>query len=108
MGFFLNSVVIMAVLFRSLPWAAIKAPLNAIITPAIEAGQRATFHSMLSLVNRLSFFLTLILLSSLTDQEISGWPQLSYLLKVCFVIGLIIAVPLVVTGARVLSDKREG
>ena len=108
MGFFLNSVVIMAVLFRSLPWAAIKAPLNAIITPAIEAGQRATFHSMLSLVNRLSFFLTLILLSSLTDQKISGWPQLSYLLKVCFVIGLIIAVPLVVTGARVLSDKREG
>ncbi len=103
MGFFLNSVVVMAVLFRSLPWAAIKAPLNAIITPAIGAGQRATFHSMLSLVNRLSFFLMLILLSSLTEQDISGWPQLSFLLQVCFVIGLLIAVPLVLTGARVLK-----
>jgi len=103
MGFFLNSFVITVVLFRSLPWAAIKAPLNAIITPSIGAGQRATFHSMLSLINRLSFFLMLILLSTLTDEDITSWAELSLLLKVCFVVGLVIAVPLVVTGGRLLK-----
>jgi len=106
MGFMLNSVIIMVVLFRSLPWAAIKAPLNAIITPAIGAGQRATFHSMLSLVNRLSFFLILLLLSLLSDQEMTGWPQLSFLLKVCFIAGLVIAIPLVLYGPRLLSKAK--
>lgn len=104
MGFFLNSVVIMVVLFRSLPWAAIKAPLNAIITPAIGAGQRATFHSMLSLVNRLSFFLMLVILSSITEEEPSGWEELSFLLQVCFGMGLLIALPLVLSGAKVLRS----
>ena len=106
MGFFLNSVVIMVVLFRSLPWAGIKAPLNAIITPAIGAGQRATFHSMLSLVNRLSFFLTLLALSFITNDVTAGWDELSYLLKICFIGGLVIAIPLVLTTKAIAGIKK--
>ena len=58
MGWALNSVIILLVLLRSLPYAAIKAPVNALLTPRIDSGQRATFHSMMSLTARLSFFLT--------------------------------------------------
>ena len=61
MSSLLNVIALGFVLLRSTPWMAIKAPINEIITPKIGSGQRATYHSILSLLCRLSFFLVLLL-----------------------------------------------
>ncbi len=101
MGITLSSVLIFIVLLRSLPWAAIKAPVNAIITPRIDAGQRATFHSMLSLACRLAFFLTLLLLSIVVPKDhLVDWQNLSRLLIICFIGGILLFVPLWLTAVK--------
>ncbi len=104
MGSTLHSAIVLVVLFRSLPWAAIKAPLNAIITPTIQSGQRATFHSMISLACRLSFFLTLLLLSLIVDHgQLADWDNLSLLLRVCALGGLVLTIPVWVWAYRALN-----
>jgi len=106
MGSVLHPAIILIVLLRSLPWAAIKAPINAMVTPAIESGQRATFHSMMSLACRLSFFITLLLLSFLVNKEdLAQWGNLSYLLRVCFAGGVILMIPLWWTARDQLNDS---
>ena len=106
MGTALNGVIILLVLLRSLPYAAIKAPVHAILTPNIDAGQRATFHSMMSLVARLSFFLTLFVLSQIVDEsELSNWVNLSDLLQYCFGGGMILLICLWVFSKGQFSDE---
>ena len=90
LGLTLSNILVLVVLFRSFPWASIKAPINAIITPAISAGQRATFHSMMSLACRLSFFATLFVLSFFVGHgEETTWPNLQNLLLICFAGGML-------------------
>ena len=101
----LSNVIVLIVLFRSFSWAAIKAPINAIITPAIETGQRATFHSMMSLVCRLSFFGTLLFLSFFAEEGASAdWDSLQKLLRICFIAGFVIIIPLWLTAKNNLSN----
>ena len=93
MSLLLHPMIIAMVLMRSLPWAAIKAPVNEIITPLIGVGQRATFHSLLSLACRFIFFGVLLLLSLLIPQSaISDWPNLKLLLVYCFWGGMLLTI----------------
>jgi MFS family permease len=96
----LHPIIIGMVLMRSLPWAAIKAPINEIITPLVGVGQRATFHSMLSLACRFVFFCVLFLLSLLIPNEaISDWPNLRLLLSYCFVGGIALSAVIIWTSS---------
>ena len=106
MGSALNSAIVLLVLLRSLPWAAIKAPVHALITPRIDAGQRATFHSMMSLAARLGFFLTLYLLSLIVEKsEMANWTNLSTLLMICFAGGMAFMIPLIFTARRAFGKS---
>lgn len=106
LGSMLSSWILIIVLLRSLPWAAVKAPINAIITPRIDSGQRATFHSMISLSCRLGFFLTLFLLSLVVDaHELTSWSNISRLLLICFVGGALCIVFLWTSGQKQLKQN---
>ena len=101
----LHAVVVLLVLFRSLPWAAVKAPVNALITPSIEAGQRATFHSIMSLACRLTFFATLLGLSLLIpDDQLTNWAGLQKLLVVSVIGGAIFTIPVWIYAKRNLPS----
>lgn len=91
MGLALSNILLLIVLMRSIPWAAIKAPINAIITPRIDAGQRATFHSIISLLSRLTFFITLLVLSLLVEEKVGDdWSNLRKIILVCFAAGMLV------------------
>lgn len=93
MGILLHPFIILIIAFRSLPWAASKAPINELVTPAISKGQRATYHSMMSLSCRLSFFICLFILSFMVPSgEASSWANLSLLLRISGVASLIFLV----------------
>ena len=81
---------------------AIKAPMNAIITPRIDAGQRATYHSVLSLLCRLSFFIVLFGLSQVVDQgDILNWESLSLILRITVIGSLALMLPLLFLGGLI-------
>lgn len=95
LGIYLHPILISIILFRSVPRALIKAPLHALITPKIGAGQRATFYSIISLIGRLSFFACLFLLSwFIPKNQLTDWPTISKLFIICLGIGVILCVPL--------------
>jgi len=97
LGLYLHPVLILIILFRSVPRALIKAPINALITPKIGAGQRATFYSIISLAGRLSFFACLFLLSwVIPKNQLTDWPTISKLFVICFGIGVVLCIPLLV------------
>ena len=97
LGLYLHPILIFIILFRSVPRALIKAPVNAIITPKIGAGQRATFYSVISLAGRLSFFACLFLLSwFIPKNQLTDWPTLSKLFIIFLGIGVVLCVPLLV------------
>jgi len=97
LGLYLHPILIFVILFRSVPRALIKAPVNAIITPKIGAGQRATFYSVISLAGRLSFFACLFLLSwSIPKDQLTDWVTLSKLFIICLCIGVVLCLPLLV------------
>jgi MFS family permease len=107
MAFMLHPAFITIILMRSFSWSGVKAPINEVITPNISAGQRATFHSMMSLVCRLSFFLLLFGLSALTPtEEVTNWNNLSMILKVCLGVGLILAIPIILLMRSVDFENR--
>ena len=108
MSLVLHPILISVVLLRSLPWAAVKAPINEIITPNIDPGQRATFHSMLSLGCRLVFFLTLVGLSFLIPSgEVADWLNLSKILRVCFLSGLVLTVVISLLSGRLRHVRSD-
>ncbi len=102
----LNIIALGFVLLRSTPWMAIKAPINNIITPRIGSGQRATFHSMLSLICRLSFFIVLLLLSLLIDayEEVS-WQNLQLILMACVAGAVCLLIPIYIKGRGLFSTN---
>lgn len=106
MGTFLSMSMMLIMLFRNSPWSAIKAPFNEIVTPKIAPNQRATFHSLLSLAGRLTFFATLFGLSFFVQKEqLTDWPTLSMLLKICLLASCIIGVPLLFMIPKKLNQK---
>jgi predicted MFS family arabinose efflux permease len=55
MGLTLNFLIVVLVLFRTVPRALMTAPMNAAIAPLVGSSQRATFLSIQSLAGRLAF-----------------------------------------------------
>jgi len=105
MSMFLHPIIIGVVLLRSLPWAAIKAPVNELITPLIGVGQRATFHSLISLVCRFSFFIVLYLLAALLPTEIlTNWGHLQLLLSICFFAGILFTIGSMFTSRSLFKE----
>ena len=95
LGSVLHASMVLIILLRSVPNSLIKAPTNNIITPLIASGQRATFHSMISLVSRLAFFASLFALSLLVPKDsLNDWSTLSRLFLVCAGFGLVLFIPL--------------
>ncbi|MEE9374387.1 MAG: MFS transporter [Saprospiraceae bacterium] len=101
MSITLHSYLIVVIMMRSFAWSAVKAPIFEKLTPQIDAGQRATFHSLMSLVSRLGFFALLFGLSLMIPSEgAATWPELSLILKVCLGVGIIGALPLILTSRQ--------
>lgn len=106
MSSMLHVIALGFVLLRSTPWMAIKAPINAIITPSIEAGQRATYHSVLSLLCRLSFFIVLFGLSLVVDHgDILNWESLSLILRISVIGSLALMIPLLIVGRSHIKSQ---
>jgi hypothetical protein len=106
MSSMLHVIAMGFVLLRSTPWMAIKAPINEIITPRIDAGQRATYHSVLSLLCRLSFFIVLFGLSLVVDHGVVvDWDSLSLILRITVVGSVVLMLPLLILGKSQFSHK---
>jgi len=102
----LHVIALGFVLLRSTPWMAIKAPINAIITPRIDAGQRATYHSVISLLCRLSFFIVLFGLSLVVDHgDILNWESLSLILRITVIGSLALMTPLLIMGKSHINPR---
>lgn len=94
MGFFLHPILVFIILLRGAPRSLIKAPTNAIITPQVDSGQRATLFSLISLICRLAFFITLSGLTFIVPHDgTTDWQTLSLVLKVSAAAGAILALP---------------
>lgn len=90
MGLILHPLVIILILFRSVSTAMTAAPINAIIAPRVNQNTRATYFSFQSLVSRMLFSATLVLLSfRLGVHEASDWPSLSTILLTAAIGGVI-------------------
>ncbi len=108
MGSALSPLMIALILFRNTPMAAIRAPFNEAITPLIAAGQRATFHSVLSLAGRLAFFSTLFGLSCfVAKDQITDWATLSALLRICTAVGFVLAIPILLLAGKSLAKSSK-
>lgn len=101
MGLVLHPVLVFIIMFRGAPRALIKAPTNAIITPRVDSGQRATLYSTISLICRLGFFLALYGLSFIVAKDqIVDWPTLSKLLLTSAIAFGVFAIPILATMGR--------
>lgn len=101
MGFVLHPILVLVIMFRGVPRALIKAPTNAIITPRVDSGQRATLYSTVSLICRLGFFLALYGLSFIVAKDqLVDWPTLSKLLLTCAIAFAVFAVPIIATMGK--------
>ena len=106
LGFLLQAWVILIIFLRSVSMSMTSAPVNAEIAPRIDKRQRATYFSFQSLVSRLSFSITLILLSiPIAETIVNDWPTLSSIFKYSLYGGLLITVPLIVLKSGRLFAK---
>ncbi len=95
LGYFLESWIILLIFLRSVSMSLTTAPINAEIAPRINKNQRATYFSFQSLVSRLSFSVTLLLLSlPISHQIVNDWPTLSTIFKYSLYGGIVISIPL--------------
>ncbi|MHC4963947.1 MAG: MFS transporter [Planctomycetota bacterium] len=78
MGLLLHEAVLVLILVRSVPAAMCLPPLRGAITPQLPRSLRATYLSMQSLLGRLAFSGTLLLLASgVRPGAAPDWPALS-------------------------------
>ena len=110
MGSVLHYGIIAIILMRSVPMALTKAPINATVTPQIQAGQRATYLSIQSLTNRMGFAFTLLLISlGIAGDQAADWPTLKYALRISAGLGLLfIAILVIGFPGRRFFDDRQG
>lgn len=94
MASILHLAIVSIILLRSFSMSLVSAPISAEIAPRLEESQRATYFSVQSLASRLSYSLTLILLSRFVAGEASNWSSLSYILMMSCVLGIVLLIPL--------------
>ena len=93
---------------RMYPKADGEPPLRAAITPRLPQSLRATYLSMQSLVGRLAFAGTLLLLSTGTVQDAApDWPALSSMSRTCALVGLAGFLMLAATARGCLLQSDE-
>lgn len=105
MAILLHPLIAATLILRSGPMAVIQAPINAALAPLIENTHRATFLSIKSLASRLAFAVLLIAYSYLTtDAHSTGWNDLSLLLRVSAIAGVVGLICLY-SASRRLTNK---
>lgn len=105
-GYVLHSLVILLILFRSVSLSMTIAPVNAEIAPRVDQAHRATYFSFQSLLSRLSFSLTLIVLSFPVASEIfNDWETVSMIFRYSFYGGALMILPLLFLGSGALFAK---
>jgi hypothetical protein len=108
MGLVVHEVVLILVLFRSVPSATMQPPMRAAITPRLPQSLRATYLSMQSLAGRLAFAGTLWLLSTGIEPGIEpGWPALSWMSRTCALGGFAGFLVLAVSARYCLKTTRN-
>lgn len=109
MGFWFHPAMLLIILLRGAPRSLIKAPTNAIITPSVESGQRATLFSLVSLLCRLAFFFMLFGLSFIVPSDsVTDWDTLSQVLLVSAGVGIMGGLPFLLSVfAQKLSLQKE-
>jgi MFS family permease len=109
MGWLLHEVVVVVLLLRSLPAAIMLPPLRAAVTPQLPRSLRATYLSLQSLLGRLAFSGTLLLLAvRSTPGAAPDWPAISSMCLICAGAGAIGLVVLAVTVRPCLARLRSG
>ena len=109
MGIVVHEIVLILVLFRSVPSAAMQPPLLAAITPRLPQSLRATYLSMQSLAGRLAFAGTLWLLSlGVGPGAEPDWPVLSSMSRICAWVGFGGFFLLAATAGLCLSARAIG
>ena len=99
MGIFLHPLVALVLSIRSSPRALMTAPLNAATVPRLQQNHRATYLSIQSLIGRLAFSGSLLILSTFTGTGIQAdWPTLSHALHICATFATVGCIILVVTA----------
>jgi hypothetical protein len=102
MGLVLHVAALSMIFARNFPMAMIHAPVHAAIAPLIDSSQRATYLSMQGLSQRLFFAILLFSLSGLVaDVDMVSWPVLSSIIIKCLIIGLLLLIPLILSGLRI-------
>jgi MFS family permease len=110
MGMLLNEAVVVLLLLRSVPSAILKPPVYAAVTPQLPRSLRATYLSMKSLLGRLAFSGTLLLLAArAVPGAAPDWPALSSMSLLCAAAGAVGFVLLAATAGPCLAGlRREG
>ena len=106
LSLFLNSFLIIILLFRGFSMSMTRAPLNAEIAPRVNKTHRASYFSIQSLFSRLLFSLSLIILSiPITKGVINDWPTLSLILRFAFIAGTVLSIWSMFLGSGNLFKK---
>ncbi len=101
MGLTLHPIVAALVLLRSLQPALAGVILNAEITPRVPRAQRATYHSLQSLLGRLLFSGTLLALSLFAGAGDANDPgSVQSMLRICALLGALCLVALALTRPK--------
>jgi MFS family permease len=97
MSLFLHPLVALLLSFRSAPRALMVAPFNAATVPHLQQHHRATYLSIQSLMGRLAFSASLMLLATFTGTA-PNWPTLSHTLHISTTFAIIGSVLLAITA----------
>ncbi|MGI9303671.1 MAG: hypothetical protein ACR2RB_13370, partial [Gammaproteobacteria bacterium] len=106
LGLWLHAGIVALVLFRNMPMAMVRAPVNAAIVPRVATTQRATYLSIQSLASRLAFAALLASLSFSVDKAAMDWQSLSFILLLCAGLGLVSLLLLLVTVKSLRGEKQ--
>jgi len=109
MSIVLHPLVLFIVMFRNFAMALTHAPMLSAIAPHIASAQRATYLSIQSLAGRLGFAVALYSLSTVQYVEIENelamtWPQLSFLLRTCLLVSVVLLLTMALTSKRIPSS----
>lgn len=90
MAVLLHPVLLLLIMCRGFPMSLVHGPMLGVIAPLIDTSHRATFLSIQSLIGRLGFSLLLFVLSGVAGSASAlMWSALSWLLWICFGLGVL-------------------
>ena len=106
MGIFLHPVVALLLTLRSAPRALMVAPLNAAQVPHLQQNHRATYLSIQSLIGRLAFSGSLMLLATTTGSDTNTtWLTFSQTLQICTIFAVSGCIILVLTSLLISRSQ---